>query len=79
MIKKIIENPFLGKIEITKVGQTSMAAQGEIRIDTIYEDERGGLYIDTFITTDFDKDKQPMIFLRKEIVDIIKNLENKNT
>lgn len=76
MDKKIIENPFLGKIEITKVGESSMSLQGELRLDTIYVDERGGLYIDTWITTDFNNDKRPMVFLRKEIVEIIKNLKN---
>lgn len=68
----IIKDPFLGEIELTKLGETSKHLMGESRIDTIYVDERGNYYIDTWTTT--GGDPTPPIFLRKEIVDKIVEL-----
>lgn len=73
MIKKIVHlDPFLGEIELTEVGKTNMNLIGETRVDTIYSDVRGNLYIDTWITT--GGDSLPMVYLRKELVDMIKKL-----
>ena len=76
MVKKIVHlNPFLGEIELTEVAETSMHLMGETRVDTVYSDVIGNLYINTWITT--SSDPLPMVYLRKELVDIIKNC-NKN-
>ena len=69
MDKKIITDPFLGKIELTKKGETSMNLMGESRVDTIYTDERGNYWIDTWTTT--GGDPIPMKFLRKELIEMI--------
>ena len=69
MDKKIITDPFIGKIELTKMGETSKHMMGESRVDTIYTDERGNYWIDTWATT--GGDPIPMIFLRKELIETI--------
>ena len=69
MDKKIITDPFLGKIELTKKGETSINLMGESRVDTIYTDERGNYWIDTWVTT--GGDPKPMKFLRKELIEMI--------
>jgi hypothetical protein len=68
---KII-NAFLGEIELTKLGETSRNLMGESVVDTIYVDERGDYYIDTWTTT--GGDPIPMKFLRKELIDKINEL-----
>ena len=68
MVKKTITDPFMGEIELTKVGETSKHIMGESRIDTIYTDEQGNFWIDTWSTTD---NPIPMTFLRKELIEII--------
>tara|TARA_R110000782_G_scaffold141971_6_gene234687 strand:- start:1242 stop:1463 length:222 start_codon:yes stop_codon:yes gene_type:complete len=68
MDKKTITDPFMGEIELTKVGETSKHIMGESRIDTIYTDEQGNFWIDTWSTTD---NPIPMTFLRKELIEII--------
>jgi hypothetical protein len=73
MVKKIVhKDPFVGEIELTQVAETSMHLMGESRIDTIYSDARSNLYINTWVTT--GGDPIPMVYLRKELVDIIKKL-----
>ena len=47
MDKKIITDPFIGEIELTKMGETSKHMMGESRFDIIYTDERGNYWIDT--------------------------------
>lgn len=69
MDKKIIKDPFLGEIELTKRGQTNMSLMGELRVDTIYTDVRGNYWIDTWATT--GGDPIPMMFIRKELIDMI--------
>lgn len=80
MVKKIVEDPFLGNIEITKVGETKKYCVGYFRTDTIYENDRGGLYIETSMLGDSPilGNTITMTFLRKEIVDIIQKLGNTN-
>lgn len=72
MIKKVVHlDPFLGEIELTEVAETTMYLMGETRVDTVYSDVMGNLYINTWITT--GSDPLPMVYLRKELVDMIKN------
>lgn len=70
------KDPFLGEIELTKLGETSRHLMGESRVDTIYVNERGDYYIDTWTTT--GGDRTPMMFLRKELIDKINELQNNN-
>jgi len=72
--KKIIKDPFVGEVELTEVGETSRHAVGENIVDTIYEDDRGNYWIDTWSTT--GGDPQPMMFLRKDLVEEIINARN---
>ena len=65
-------SPFLGEIDLTKLGETSKHLMGESRVDTIYVDEGGDYYIDTWTTTGGDNPQ--LMFLRKEIVDKINEL-----
>jgi len=78
---KIIKDPFMGEIELEKVGQTSLHAVGESRVDTIYSDKKGNFWIET--TTTFGSDgmfePEPMLFIRKGLVDLITQLnQNKD-
>ena len=69
-MKKIIkyQDPFMGEIELTELFQTTKHMQGETRMDTLYSDGRGNIYIETgLVGQDFS-----MTFIRKEIVDAIK-------
>jgi hypothetical protein len=69
MSKKIIyKNEFLGEIELTELGESSLFIMGESRVDAIYTDDRDNIYIFTW------PGNNPLtpIYLRKEIVDIIK-------
>ena len=68
----IYKDPFFGEIELKKLGETSINAVGESVVDTIYIDERGNYYIDTLVTC--GNDKQPMLFLRKTLIDKINEL-----
>ena len=70
------KDPFLGEIELTKLGETSINAMGESQVNTIYSDERGNYYVDTWNTG--GGDMLPMMFLRKELVDKINELQNNN-
>lgn len=66
------KDPFLGEIELKKIGETSRHMMGESVIDTIYIDDRGNYYIDTWATT--GGNTQPMLFLRKTLIDKIVEL-----
>jgi hypothetical protein len=72
--KKIIKDPFVGEIELTEVGETSRHSVGEHIVDIIYEDSGGNYWIDTFATT--GSEPQPMMFLRKTLIDEIAKLRN---
>ena len=69
MDKRIIKDPFMGEIEVIKLGETSMHLMGESMVNTIYRDTRGNLWIDTWTTS--GGDSMPMKLLRKELVDKI--------
>lgn len=73
--KKIISDSFVGEIELTEVGETSRHAVGEDIVDTIYEDLSGNYYIDTWCT--MPGEPQPMMFLRKTLIDEIIKIKNK--
>jgi hypothetical protein len=75
MSKKIIKDPFMGEIELTKLGETSKLMMGESRIDTIYTDDKENIWIDTWSTT--GGNPIPMLFLRKGLVDLIIELKPK--
>jgi hypothetical protein len=54
-IDKQYTDPFLGEIELLKVGETSMNLIGESVVHTIYTDKfNGHYYIDTWTTTGGD-------------------------
>jgi len=76
MSKKIIKDPFMGEIELTKLGETSKHMMGESRIDTIYTDDKENIWVDTWATT--GSDPIPMTFLRKDLVDLIIELNQNN-
>ena len=77
MSKKIIKDPFMGEIELTKLGETSKHMMGESRIDTIYTDNKENIWVDTWVTS--GGDSIPMTFLRKGLVDLIIELnQNKD-
>jgi hypothetical protein len=69
MEKKIYKDPFIGEVELTKIGETSIHMMGESKVETIYSDIRGNYWIDTWTTT--GGDPIPMTFLRKELLDKI--------
>ena len=72
MDKIIITDPFMGEIELTKLGETTRNMVGESVIDTIYTDEQGNYWIDTWTTT--GGDPIPITFLRKELIEKIINI-----
>lgn len=69
------KNPFLGEIELTKVGETTKNLMGESRVDTVYTDSRQNYYIQTWTTT--GGDPIPMVFLRKEVAALIAEIESR--
>jgi hypothetical protein len=72
MSKKIIyKDKFLGEIELTEIGESSLFIMGESRLDAIYTDDRDNIYIFTWSSVGNNYPLNP-IYLRKEIVDIIK-------
>jgi hypothetical protein len=71
MDKKTIKDPFLGEIELTKVGETSMHLMGESKVETLYVDSRNNLWIDTWSTVGGGMEDVPMMYLRKEVVNKI--------
>ena len=68
---KIIKDPFMGEIELEKLDETSLHAVGESRIDTIYSDKRGNFWIETTTSSDGMFEPEPMLFIRKGLVDLI--------
>ena len=77
MIKKY-KDPFIGEIELLKVGETSMNLMGESVVHTIYTDNfNGHYYIDIWTTT--GGDPIPMTIIPKRVIDkIIEIRENIN-
>jgi len=74
-IDKTYTDPFLGEIELLKVGETSMHLMGESVVHTIYTDKiNGHYYIDTWTT--MGGDPIPMTILSKRVVDKIIQIEN---
>jgi hypothetical protein len=70
--KTTIKDPFLGEIELTKVDETNMNLMGESKIDTLFRDDKGNCWINTWTTFGGGIENEPMTYLRKEIVDLIK-------
>ena len=76
---KIIKDPFMGEIELEKLDETSLYAVGESRVDTIYSDKRGNFWIETTTSSDGMFEPEPMLFIRKGLVDLITQLnQNKD-
>ena len=68
----IYKDPFIGDIELTKVGETSRHMVGESVVDTLYEDTKGNVYIDTWSTIgDFSMEEKRMVLLRKALIEEI--------
>lgn len=63
-------DPFLGEIELIKIGETSRNAIGEAVIRTVYTDNWGNYYISTWSTVGFMGEK-PMMVVLKEVANII--------
>jgi hypothetical protein len=63
-------DPFLGEIELTKIGETSHNAVGETVVRTIYTDKWGNYYVSTWSTVDFMRENH-MIVVLKEVANII--------
>jgi len=70
------KDPFFGEIYLKKLGETTINDIGESIVDTIYMDESGNYYIDTWVTT--GGDKQPMLFLRKALIDKINEISKQS-
>jgi hypothetical protein len=75
------KDPFLGEIELTKVGETSRNAMGESVVETIYVNIKGDFYIDTWVTTSelVGGNPIPMKFLRKELIEKLSQLTKVDT
>jgi hypothetical protein len=65
--KKIITDPFMGEIELIKVGETNRNQFGESIVDSIFKDTHGNYWIETWTT--FGSDVTKPLFLRKELVE----------
>jgi hypothetical protein len=76
-LDKQYTDPFLGEIELLKVGETSMNLNlmGESVVHTIYIDKfNGHYYIDTWTTT--GGDPIPMKIIPRRVIDKIIQIEN---
>jgi hypothetical protein len=62
------KDPFLGEIELKKLGETSRHLMGESIIETIYIDDLGNYYIDTWL---IGSERQPMNKITKVLFDRI--------
>jgi hypothetical protein len=72
---KIYKDPFLGEIDLIKVGETSMDLIGESVVHTIYTDRfNGHYYIDTWATT--GGDLIPMKIIPRRVIDKIVQIES---
>jgi len=77
-MKKIITDPFLGEIEITKLSSDTLSAVGENRVDTVYTDKRGNCWIETYTTWGDAIKPTPIMYIRKELLHkIIKVFKDK--
>lgn len=70
------KDPYLGEIELTKLGEDSRSGFGEDVVNRIYVDSCNNYYIDTWTTT--GGDKIPMQFLRKSLINKINRLSVKH-
>lgn len=71
----IYKDPFVGDIELTKLGETpNRFGMGECVNEIIYTDERGNYYVQTCGSYNMLSDKIDMIFLNKSLIDKIKEL-----
>jgi hypothetical protein len=76
-MNKKYTDPFLGEIELIKVGETSMNLIGESVVHTIYTDKfNGHYYIDTWATT--GGDQMPMKIIPRRVIDKIIEIEEEN-
>ncbi len=72
---KKYKDPFLGEIDLIKVGETSMHLIGEMVVHTIYTDRfNGHYYIDTWATT--GGDPIPMKIIPRRVIDKIVQIES---
>jgi hypothetical protein len=72
---KKYKDPFLGEIDLIKVGETFMDLIGESIVHTIYTDRfNGHYYIDTWATT--GGDIIPMKIIPRRVIDKIVQIEN---
>ena len=65
------KDPFLGEIELKKLGESSRHLMGETIIETIYIDDWGNYYIDTWL---IGSERQPMNKITKVLFDRITEL-----
>jgi hypothetical protein len=73
-MNKKYTDPFLGEIELIKVGETSMHLIGESVVHTIYTDRfNGHYYIDTWVTT--GGVQMPMKIIPRRVIDKIIEIE----
>ena len=63
------KDTFLGEIELKKLGESSRHLMGESIIETIYVDDWGNYYIDTYL---IGGEIQPMKKITKDLLDRIK-------
>lgn len=69
-------HPFLGEIELKKIGELSKHGQGESVVQTIYTDPIGDYHIETWTTTN-GGDKSTTSVIRKDIIDKINEINSK--
>jgi len=70
---RVIKDPFLGEVTVTKLGETSMNMVGETVVNTISVDKRGNFWIETWDT--IGGDPIPPTFLPSRIVELISELK----
>lgn len=66
-------DPFLGEIELHKVGETSTNAVGESVVRTVYVDNQGHYYLDVWTTVGTDKER--MTIIHRDAIEMILNNE----
>lgn len=69
-----IQIPSLGEIEVIKICETPMNIDCESLVHTVYEDIKGNIYIDTWVTTGSDNIKT--VCVKKEVIDLIIQTKN---
>ena len=65
------KDTFLGEIDLKKLGESSRHLIGESIIETIYVDDLGNYYIDTWL---IGGERQPMKIITKDLMDRINQL-----